>query len=1373
MEERILVPKFVSIAGSFVDHPDSANDLDIVVRARYDRDTGDFSVPAESLMLVIRNAIRELFNDKNLPLHFLYNPTGPHSDFIPVADLALRFYNTFGIEKVKAVRGENNGLQLIFLGTGPAIPIRPEEGEERSNTSTAIAFGDVILLVDAPDGIAERLSDVNGELVGVLITHCHRDAVSGLRELANRQVNVFGPSRCGDLVATELDPLRPVAIGPFRVVPVPVTHADTPTFGYHISVDGYPTILVVHDIGELSESVLTNLGDVVVFDGAGWGKKIGDGHLNVLEAIPVLKAHGASVIYLTQVGRACPKDAEKELPDGVFIAHDRMVVNLTPEKTSAATRQHEKLAGVILATMTGNDDDGEEKTSQHQAPDQAPDLIWPTKPAVPFYVEHFSPEQMWKEWGDGRTPFYVEPKWNGWRIMIDGIRRQALTESLKDVTHAIPPELFIDGAVLDGELLFERAGSVVPRHELPAALGSLPESWKPVPKIFDVLAFNRRSLANTPYEERRKILEAIVPQDFISPATVVSSLSDLRDAFEQFGFLPGSEGIVAKTAGSYLVKGGTNEWSKVKRMIEVAAEVVGVERTENGYVYRCRWKDGPETGKTMVTKYRARPGDSITVIAQELVPAGNSLRFQNAVVTGVNERDPMTIEQAKLVLSRFISGRKVFYGGPMPFKGVGSKARLADIITSLTPDHRLYVEPFLGSGGYFMRRPKVAGITEIVSDIDIRKVLAFRIVRDRPSAVFKLLDRALRTTLSTEDLHRIRHRKPRTATEALFNALVSRLHTSRGFDGEYSRPPRGSKVPAVKPGTYLVASLRLRGVTILEYDAFDVIQKYDSPNTFFYLDPPYPIKHSRYKFSWGLDEFIRLIESLKSVSGKFILSCPVTSIQDVKKAGVAIPKSWKIVRVKVRLLGSEGPSSGQELLVLNYAPRKGEWIESVKDRVIPLPHIGEFNGDDWKQKHSRWADRVDSLMRQFKKALTESLEDFDEPTRSEAAMNEWERRWSHHYPKTGTGKFVIQRHIRGIPEDEMGDPPEALAERHSVHLDIRFTGGDGRHLFGFTIFVPEDSKSPLDELNDRKPLQCAPKLAQPVGWLRVGTDGPTWSKPGDVGATSQKYARFDAVDFGEFAAGTWNRHSVEVVLRGRTLTGRFIFQQIRPGTWVVRRVDGKPIAQRYTKEQLADRLSKRGHELFIYRDPSTTAKPEFVAISGRKDTSHPVLLPTVWSAYLALLQRLTNSGPTIRIVSDNLAIIPITNAFADLTGDVVPVDEIKKIASRKPKVPLLLAHSDKTVLGEVIDYRRVGRHLFGVARLNDLGARVCRFIKKHPRHPSIAPLGWGTSIGFRAVRTPTTPRELRELRLLEVSILPVGQIANPWTGIMVVEGDSD
>jgi DNA adenine methylase len=64
---------------------------------------------------------------------------------------------------------------------------------------------------------------------------------------------------------------------------------------------------------------------------------------------------------------------------------------------------------------------------------------------------------------------------------------------------------------------------------------------------------------------------------------------------------------------------------------------------------------------------------------------------------------------------------------------------------------------------------------------------------------------------------------------------------------------------------------RLKGVILLNQDYKKVVKKYDSPSTFFYLDPPYVELSTReYKHKTiNLEEFVSL---LKSIKGKFLLS---------------------------------------------------------------------------------------------------------------------------------------------------------------------------------------------------------------------------------------------------------------------------------------------------------------------------------------------------------------------------------------------------------------------------------------------------------------------------------------------------------------------
>ena len=60
----------------------------------------------------------------------------------------------------------------------------------------------------------------------------------------------------------------------------------------------------------------------------------------------------------------------------------------------------------------------------------------------------------------------------------------------------------------------------------------------------------------------------------------------------------------------------------------------------------------------------------------------------------------------------------------------GSKARLADWIISHFPDHRSYLEPFLGSGAVLFKKPR--SLIETVNDLDGEVINLFECIRKDP-----------------------------------------------------------------------------------------------------------------------------------------------------------------------------------------------------------------------------------------------------------------------------------------------------------------------------------------------------------------------------------------------------------------------------------------------------------------------------------------------------------------------------------------------------------------------------------------------------------------------------------------------------------------
>ncbi len=230
---------------------------------------------------------------------------------------------------------------------------------------------------------------------------------------------------------------------------------------------------------------------------------------------------------------------------------------------------------------------------------------------------------------------------------------------------------------------------------------------------------------------------------------------------------------------------------------------------------------------------------------------------------------------------------------PRPIRYTGGKAWLVPHIIYIleTTPADCYVEPFFGSGAVFFNKkphPK-----EIVNDYDQLLYHFYKAIQDK-----KTLREALRMLYFTP-----RHR--RFFLEAAHTLLAFRMgepippakliasvvlytelsvvksmteyrlreaHTLLGFGPNPSRISIKNRFEGLR-----VAHERLLGALIECRDALEVIRDYDTPNSFFYLDPPYHketirLKRKDHYFSDKLDHE-GLVNILLTLKGKAILSC--------------------------------------------------------------------------------------------------------------------------------------------------------------------------------------------------------------------------------------------------------------------------------------------------------------------------------------------------------------------------------------------------------------------------------------------------------------------------------------------------------------------
>ncbi len=224
----------------------------------------------------------------------------------------------------------------------------------------------------------------------------------------------------------------------------------------------------------------------------------------------------------------------------------------------------------------------------------------------------------------------------------------------------------------------------------------------------------------------------------------------------------------------------------------------------------------------------------------------------------------------------------------------GGKWRLAPWILEHMPPHRIYVEPYGGAGSVLMR--KTRSMVEVYNDLDGEVVNLFRVLRDPAQA--RELERALRLTPfsrrefldayapADEPVERARRlvarslmgfgsasHNPCFKTSFRANSRTKRM----GYAGEW----------ITYPDNMLLVTERLQGVVVEERPALEVIRRHDSPETLFYVDPPYPketrhrgLKTACYMHEMEEEDHIALAETLRQTQGMALVSCYRTPLYD-------------------------------------------------------------------------------------------------------------------------------------------------------------------------------------------------------------------------------------------------------------------------------------------------------------------------------------------------------------------------------------------------------------------------------------------------------------------------------------------------------------
>lgn len=222
-----------------------------------------------------------------------------------------------------------------------------------------------------------------------------------------------------------------------------------------------------------------------------------------------------------------------------------------------------------------------------------------------------------------------------------------------------------------------------------------------------------------------------------------------------------------------------------------------------------------------------------------------------------------------------------------PFTYYGGKGRFQHIIQPLIPKYKIYCEPFAGAASTLFHLENYVNTNENLNDLNGELINFYKVVKT-PELFYQVLILVQGTLHSQTDFQKAlkiylnpkRHSRVKRAWATWTVFMMSHsADPHRGTTFRFSKGIRGGmnkEALSIHSSKNNFRSLckRLERCTFWEMDAIDFIKKFDSSYTFFFIDPPYPESDQGNfaKMGFKMPQFIKLIELLPAIQGKFFLT---------------------------------------------------------------------------------------------------------------------------------------------------------------------------------------------------------------------------------------------------------------------------------------------------------------------------------------------------------------------------------------------------------------------------------------------------------------------------------------------------------------------
>lgn len=255
-----------------------------------------------------------------------------------------------------------------------------------------------------------------------------------------------------------------------------------------------------------------------------------------------------------------------------------------------------------------------------------------------------------------------------------------------------------------------------------------------------------------------------------------------------------------------------------------------------------------------------------------------------------------------------------------PLTYYGGKQRMAgEIISRIPADHVLYASVFAGGAAEFFA--KEASEIEILNDTNKELMNFYQVVKTK----FVDLEKMIKISLHSRAMHSdaaVIYNNPHLFSDIqrawavwiqAAQSFSSMLDGSWGYDKSRNQTTR--KVDNKKTSFTEDYAIRLQNVQLECADGLYIIQSRDTAGSFFYCDPPYYNSDCGHYGGYTLQDFIKLLNRLTEIKGRFLLSSyPSDALQEFTAS-----RGWHTRQFEQMVSVNKGMGKKKiEVLTANY-----------------------------------------------------------------------------------------------------------------------------------------------------------------------------------------------------------------------------------------------------------------------------------------------------------------------------------------------------------------------------------------------------------------------------------------------------------------------